>query len=64
MNDSQRAMVAARLANMPWGGDRKSEGIKVSSDTLIDWETAAAEQDQALHPLKPSRRLARHPVLR
>jgi len=41
LNESQRAVIAARLANMNWGGDRKSEEIKGPIGTLISLEQAA-----------------------
>jgi 16S rRNA G966 N2-methylase RsmD len=41
LNESQRAVIAAKLANMNWGGDRKSEKNKVPIDTLISLEQAA-----------------------
>ena len=34
-------MIAAKLANMNWGGDRKSEEIKGSIGPLISLEQAA-----------------------
>jgi N6-adenosine-specific RNA methylase IME4/DNA-binding transcriptional regulator YdaS (Cro superfamily) len=40
---SQRAMVAEKLANMPRGGDRKSENIKVENSTLISQDEAAKQ---------------------
>ncbi len=41
LSESQRAMCAARLANLEHGGDRKSEKIKGSNDLLIGQEQAA-----------------------
>jgi hypothetical protein len=35
LNESQRAMVAAKLCNMTNGGDRKSEEIRVRNQTVI-----------------------------
>ena len=43
LNESQRALVAAKLAKIQHGGDRKSDEIKVSIDTSIQ---KAAEQLQ------------------
>lgn len=43
LNESQRALVAAKLAKLQHGGDRKSDEIKVSIDTSIQ---KAAEQLQ------------------
>lgn len=43
LNESQRGMVAAKLAKLQHGGDRKSDEIKVSIDTSME---KAAEQLQ------------------
>ena len=42
LNESQRAMVAAKLANMPHGGDRRSNQV-VNSQFEIVTQTEAAE---------------------
>jgi outer membrane translocation and assembly module TamA len=41
LTESQRASVAAKLVNATHGGDRKSEHIKGSIDTLISIDKAA-----------------------
>lgn len=41
MDESQRAMVAAKIANIGRGGDRRGEDFKVSIDTLIPQDRAA-----------------------
>jgi len=41
LNESQRGMVAAKLANMSHGGDRKSDEIKGSIEPLISQAEAA-----------------------
>jgi hypothetical protein len=40
LNESQRAMIAAKLANMPHGGDRKSD--QAANLPLVS-QSAAAE---------------------
>ncbi len=46
LTESQRAMVAAKLAKLRHGGDRKSEEIKGSIDPLISSIEKAADQLQ------------------
>jgi hypothetical protein len=43
LNESQRAMIAAEMANLGHGGDRKSEEIKVPTGTLTITQDQAAE---------------------
>jgi hypothetical protein len=43
LSTDQRAMIAEKIANMPQGGDRKSEEIKNTDVLLISKEQAAAQ---------------------
>ena len=49
LNVSQLVMIAARLANQEYGGDRKSQKIKVEISTL---KTTAAEAGEIRSALR------------
>lgn len=57
LTTGQRAMVAEQLANMPRGGDRKSENIKVQNCTLVSQEEAAKQLNVSERSVKQARKV-------
>jgi hypothetical protein len=50
LTTGQRALIASKLANMPRGGDRKSDKIKGQNCPLISQEEAASSY---VYPKRP-----------
>lgn len=60
LNESQRAMVAAKIANMSHGGDRKSDEIKRSIDPLISQPEAAKTLNVSVPSVKRAKVVQEH----
>lgn len=59
LTESQRAMVAEKLANLPHGGDRKSGEIKSGIPTLISTPKAAVMLNISADSVKQARKIAK-----
>jgi hypothetical protein len=55
MNESQRGMVGAKLANLQHGGDRKSEEIKSAIAPLVTQKQSAEMLNIGLDSIKRSK---------
>jgi len=63
LNESQRALIAAKLATMAHGGDRKSEGFNQAANLPMDQEKAAETLNVSERSLRTAKAVLESPRL-